>query len=50
MAIVKGHVNAGNIEIAATMTKAAGELIARADALERDAELTDTKPRKRALR
>jgi hypothetical protein len=39
LAIARDHAEVGNVEIAAKMTEAAGELKARADALERDTDL-----------
>lgn len=50
LAIARGHADGGNVEIAAKMTEAAGELIARADALRRDTDLAEATPRKRAQR
>lgn len=50
LVIASGHVEVGNIEIAAKMTVAAGELTARADALERDTDLAKARPRQSARR
>ena len=50
LAIARGHAEVGNVEIAATMTEAAGDLKARADALQREADLAGAKPRKSAYR
>ena len=50
LAIARGHVEEGNIEIAAKMIVAAGELTARADALESDTDLAEARPRQSARR
>ena len=44
LAIARGHAEVGNVEIAAKMTEAAGDLKGRADALQREAELAGAKP------
>ena len=50
LAIARRYADGGNVEIGAKMTEAAGELIARADALQRDTDLAEAMSRKTAQR